>query len=909
MQISKWLVFKTVFTCLLILVNLNLGAQVYQTNVEQVRKEVRSKNINEDDVLKRLEARGYSVLDIQNASPEEQKEIEKEIEDIISEIEAEKNKDVSTEEINQETLNDVNEAVSASETKNVEEIKSPKTEVKREIETSDNQLSQIKSVVFGHNFFRDNSIGVFDRNDNAVAPSNYIIAVGDEISIAIYGRSQFSSKYLVKEGGYIQVSDIGRIYLQGLTFGKAKELLLRKFGNYYAFTEEQFSATLIYSRTLNISVVGEVFKPGTYSLPALNSAYNVLVAAGGPTNIGSVRNINVVDASGKSNKLDVYKFLFKPEGQTPLFLQDGDFISVPVLGNIVSVSGDVRRPMKYEMLSEETIGDLLVYCGGLNDEGEAANFRLTRTENNQKKLYNLNLKEAKRFKLLDGDILDISFSKRQIDNLLEVIGDVKNPGKFSLKSGMRLLDLVSEAELLRSSRTDFAYLKRINADQSVNYIFLNIDKAKANPNGDQNLLLQRDDQLKIFSRSEYLISGKVRVVGAVKEPKEFSVDDKTSLTLGGVIELSGGLQPWAVPLVLVERTLPERPDSSEVIRVTLSGTEKNNFELRQNDVVRVLSKKNYLNKATISVEGAVRNPMELEYTDNTSLEDVLLLAGGFAFGADQKRIDIYSVDLKANPIVTTLSRHAIETDLFTSNSKRLLKPFDKVIVRFKEDFRLPEYIELRGEVAFPGEYALVGKQDNHIVSVIERAGGISEDGFPPGATLYRKFNDIGYVAIRLDQALLNKNSNYNVVLKKGDVIEVPKTMDLVTIIGKTNLDLVSKDEIVNTGKISATFLNGKRAQYYVNEYAGGFGKDADKSKLTVTYPNGQTKKTRNFGLFRVYPKVKPGSVVKVPLKEKDPEKEKREKEREPIDWNKVAANVIAQAVSILTLITLIDRIN
>ena len=241
------------------------------------------------------------------------------------------------------------------------------------------------------------------------------------------------------------------------------------------------------------------------------------------------------------------------------------------------------------------------------------------------------------------------------------------------------------------------------------------------------------------------------------------------------------------------------------------------------------------------------------------------------------------------------------------SSEFKLEPFDQIVVRSVHQFELQQFVTIEGEVKFPGPYAIIDDNEK-LTNLIKRAGGLTEESFPAGATLYREDGGTGFVVLRLDEALKSNNDIHNFILKKGDVITIPKQKDLVTITGATRAIELYPENIVKSGKINVAYHKRKRAKWYVDEYAAGIGENGRSRLITVEYPNGEIKRTKKFLFFKVYPQVTEGSIVKVGVKPPKPPKAAGEK-REKIDWGKTLADSLAQATAILSLVLLVQSLN
>jgi len=231
-----------------------------------------------------------------------------------------------------------------------------------------------------------------------------------------------------------------------------------------------------------------------------------------------------------------------------------------------------------------------------------------------------------------------------------------------------------------------------------------------------------------------------------------------------------------------------------------------------------------------------------------------------------------------------------------------------VYIRFVPEFEFQKEVKLTGEVKFPGPYSILSSNET-IYDIIERAGGLTEEAFDAGAKLFRSEDSLGYIVLRLDEVLKNPESKYNYILKDSDEIIIPKKQDFVTISGSTRVHEVLDSTIIGpNNEIQVAYHEGKNAMFYIDYYAGGLDNEAKKNLIFVEHPNGEIKKTRSrfpFG-FR-YPKVKRGSHIKV--RSKSEFQKLRDEEKGDVDWTKVLGDSVAQAMSILTLILLIQRLD
>ena len=645
-----------------------------------------------------------------------------------------------------------------------------------------------------------------------------------------------------------------------------------------------------------------------------------MAAANGPTNNGSVRLIRLIRNSGEVLSLDIYGFMFDPSSIQNLYLENNDVIHVPTSGKVITIKGAVKRAYKYELLENENLNKLLEYTGGLKENAYKRTFRVKRFSNDQQVFLDIPYASLKSrnsdFILLDGDEITVEEISIPAQNFVSIEGTVVNPGDFERTSGMKISDLISLAGLLPESRTDLAYLRRRNSDGSVTFEKLDLNSILSNRNDPKNIELNNQDILTIWSKSRFVDEMEVEVSGAVRFPDRFSYDVGQQVRVSDVITLAGGVTRDAADIAIIHRQDPLNPKVKEYLQVDLGsimvdpGVEEN-ILLNPFDRLIVMSQNSFLQESFVNVSGAVNSPGQFQFGEGMTLKDVLILSGGYQFGAASNRIEISRMIIEDNqPTQTKIANISTDRDynIIDSDSPDFkLQPFDQVFVRFVPEFELQKTINISGEVRFPGPYSILSDNEK-INNIISRAGGITPEAFPEGATLYRNQDSLGYIVMRLEEALVNVNSRYNYILKDGDEIFVPKRKDFITIRGATKAEDVLTDQVLGEGKeIKVAFHEGKNAKFYIEFYAGGFADDADRSKVFVEYPNGEIKRTKKALFGRKFPEVLKGSTITVAYKDEDPAE--LEGTKEEVDWTKVLGDSVAQAMSLLTLILLIQQLD
>ena len=364
-------------------------------------------------------------------------------------------------------------------------------------------------TVYGQELFRKGDIKIYERSIDAKAPANYELGVGDELGISIFGVSYYNTVAKVDSRGRIELGQLGSIYVKGVPFDKAKVLIKTALSNNFNMSSNQVEISLAYSRSITVNIVGEVFKPGSYKIPALNTAFNALIAAGGPTDIGTLRNIQLRRNGKVIKTFDVYAYLQNPGSDDDFFLQDNDYLVIGTVGKLVSIAGAVKRPMTYELLPNEELTQLIKYTGGLNANAMASRSQVQRYISKNQRLLPVNLDSLAQLKLdfalQNGDAVTIGRVNDDLENRVEVKGPVYFPGVFPIVLGDRVSDLILKAGGLREQiLLKRAYLVRTEKDETRKYIPLNVETLVRNSSDEGNVVLQKNDVLLLYSEAEFL---------------------------------------------------------------------------------------------------------------------------------------------------------------------------------------------------------------------------------------------------------------------------------------------------------------------------------------------------------------------------------------------------------------------
>lgn len=872
----------------------------------QLQKEIEKRGITQEELEILLEQKGIKIQDLPLLTPLQLSELQNDIE----RLQKEKGYRISSDDMPLEMIDSV-----STEDKSSNEL---------QLDTVDIQVSDSTTyAIYGHHILKSGQIELITLANNYNPPEHYRIGTGDQLSVSLFGSTAQADEFLtVQPDGSVMIREgRAKVFVRGLTLAQVRDKLFKNYKNYYAFRENQFSVNVSTMRTVSVQVFGEVVRPGMYTVLGANSILNVLAEARGFTNNASVRNIKLIKRNGEDERFDLYQLLTNPKEPANHFIEDGDLIFIPAAKNIVSIKGAVVRPDNYELTESDQLYELIEYAGGLQKDAYLTSFRILRYEDNKRKVLDIPYAELliskANYPLKSGDQIVIDSISGELENYVVVVGEVRNPGQYERSEGMSITDLVKKAQLKPSSKTDFAFLKRTNVNGTINMIPLSLEDIINGTSPFENLVLQDKDELTIWSKQRFTDNQFIKIAGAVRYEETLPFDNSGSLKASDAIIMAGGLRRDATDYAHIHRFDPLNPNERTYIRLDLyrlmsDPNSADNIQLEPFDSIHVYSKNDFLDDVFVRVAGAVNNPGEFAYGEGMSLKDALVLSGGFKRSSATNDIEVARVIIRDNEptktIIQKISLNRSDIRNFGSNDGLFpLEPFDNIFVRYVPEFELQQNVIIEGEVISPGEYSLV-EENESVYQLIRRAGGLTEESFALAATLYRNEDSLGYIVMRLDEVLMDPASRYNYVLKKGDIVNIPKKKDYVVIEGATQLERSQNEQIIGKGNsIRVPYHQGKDALFYINYYAGGFADDARKDKIFVLYPNGEVKTTEKKFLFsKKHPEVLPGSIIQVGKKKLDlydPVK------KDDINWTKVLGDSVAQAMSILTLILLVQRLN
>jgi len=501
---------------------------------------------------------------------------------------------------------------------------------KQVVKPSTPSAPQPTNNTYGANWFDKNRFPIYSNASSVKAPDNYEIGPGDEIGITLYGNSYFNKVCLVDEGGRIDLgTTFGKVFVKGVTFQKLHKLLRAALGSRIGLNGDNLDISLAYSRLIHINLTGEVTTPGTYQMPAVNTVFNALVAAGGPSKTGSFRNIQIVRGGKVIETFDAYEFIHNPKAAS--YLQDGDFIMVQPKGKYVSLSGAVLRPAEYELKGDEKLEDLINWAGGYTASALKNHINITTYNGQDRTLYTLNTEQQKSWDLKNGDQVAVGTQNNEALNRIEISGPVMFPGTYEWNDSMTIGKLLKLAGgTLKEADLEKAFIIRNHEDQRVSYIPVSL----LNPETNGRFVVPQD-QLVIFNQAYYLDEHSVTIKGEVRNPQ--TITWRNGLTLGDIVSYSGGFNYKAElsKIELIRKSVfldgfnPGDINNTQHITIDVSNNEWESNPALPGDLILVRQISNLNDQIAVNISGEIKHPGTYAFSkgENT-LYELIKAAGG-----------------------------------------------------------------------------------------------------------------------------------------------------------------------------------------------------------------------------------------------------------------------------------------
>lgn len=479
----------------------------------------------------------------------------------------------------------------------------------------ENQEEEEESTIFGHDIFTANE--VFAPNVNVATPSNYRLGPGDEVIIDIWGANEEHLRQNISPEGSIMIEQLGPVYLNGMTVNEAGKYVKSAFSKKYSGmndSETDIQLTLGEVRSINVNVLGEVEAPGSFQVSPFTSVLNALYLAGGLSDIGSLRNIQVIRNGKKVAGVDIYDLIINGKSGGNITLQEGDVIIVPPYQQLVTIDGNVKRPMQYEMIPAETVETLIGYAGGFAGDAFSGAVNLERHSGLENELYTVEKADFSNYHLQDGDVVTVGMVLDRYTNRVEIEGSVFRPGQYAINDNISTVgELVAAADgLLEDAYAGRALLYRQGPEMQLQV--MGVDLAEILSGRAPDIELKKNDRLVVSSVEEIEDRGMLNIEGQVNFPGEYPYAENYSLE--DLILAAGGLLEGAstarvdIARRIVDPTATEQtPRIAEIFSVSIDKSLKMgtgvNFKLQPYDMVHVRMSPGYETQQTVSIEGEV----------------------------------------------------------------------------------------------------------------------------------------------------------------------------------------------------------------------------------------------------------------------------------------------------------------
>lgn len=681
--------------------------------------------------------------------------------------------------------------------------------IKDYLKAKDEYEKRSKKKIFGHDLFQNEDL-TFEPAMNIATPQNYILGAGDAVFIDIYGASQKTIEETISPDGYVVVEGFGPIQLGGLTVEQANARVKSKLGTRYSSSNIQFSVGQ--TRTITVNVMGEVKTPGSYTLSAFATVFHALYMAGGPNDIGTLRNIKVYRNNRLVTTVDVYDYILNGNLKGNVRLADNDVITVGTYDCMVNVTGKVKRPMYYEMKRDESMKSLIAYSGDFASDAYRKSVRVIRKQGTQLSVFNVNEFDMGSFHMADGDSVLVDSVLNRYSNMVEVKGAVFRPGMYQLGEQINSVKTLMEycEGVTEDAFTAHAVMHRMKKDRTLEVI--PVDIAGIMEGTATDIPLQNEDVLFVPTRQDVQEEQTITIHGEVRYPGVYRY--AANETLEDFVLQAGGLKETAAMVnVFVSRRIvnPTATEVDSILGESFNFALKDGFVidgepgflLQPFDEVFVRMSPGYKVQQNVTVEGEVQFTGDYSLTkQNERLSDLIKKAGG----------------------VTSIA--------YVAGARLERKMNEAERIRYEESMKMQKE---QKETTLMEQALKSGRS----ISEMKSASAFTEDKI--------KIPDTYYVGIELDKALKEPGSDADIVLREGDRLVVPGQTSTVKISG----------EVMYPNTVG--FEAGKKAKYYINQ-AGGYSSKAKKNRTYIIYMNGDVAKVGS------RTKVRPGCEIVVPQK-------------------------------------------
>lgn len=787
--------------------------------------------------------------------------------------------------------------------------------IEREQPEDDEDFDEVKELTpFGYDVFA-NAPQTFAPTMDIAIPTDYMMAPGDRISVQIFGKEVNELELEVNREGQVVFPKYGPFTVAGLSFSEMKQLLSAKIKERIIGVDVVIGIASL--RSMRIFVLGDAYKPGQYTLSSLSSITHAIFAAGGISDIGSLRNIQLKRAGKTIKTLDLYDLLVHGDSSGDVLLQSGDVVFINSVGKTVSIDGEVRRPAIYELKEGDDFSDVTTMAGGLLPSAYAKSTIVERyNQNNLRSVINLDFTNPKQMarKVEGGDNIRVLKAADMFSKSVTLIGAITRPGKYQWHKAQRVTDLLPEVNSHLLANADLNYsliIREIDITRNIEVLQFSLAKAISSPESDDNIQLQANDKVLIFSQVEKLSENSIGLDALAFTQEELFIQEqklakkkfKTKqfwLEYGDQEKLSELDEEESDAAELINQSIEQM--SGGQVKEVVDIKELALFS-RQRLLLPIIQKLKRQGAAgqpiqLVEIDGAVKFPGVYPLAVNGRIDDLVAAAGGLDESAYLVRADVTRSQLNNKGVTKkSVSINLAQALMSNNEDNLLLQSKDRVNIHQIPSWSENHVVELRGEFVFPGKYTI--RRGEKLSDLIEKAGGFTSFAHKEGSVFTRiklkeleqqnliklagdlriemaskslsdksfsqsyaevqkmlqditKLQPIGRLVLDLPKVV--KDNNYDVLLENGDVLYVPTMKNSVNVIGQVQV------------ASSHVYDSNLRAEDYLAK-SGGSKKRADDERIYIISANGSIKLMQDGNWFSSEENnaVKPGDTVVVPL--------------------------------------------
>ncbi|MFC1652405.1 SLBB domain-containing protein, partial [Planctomycetota bacterium] len=648
---------------------------------------------------------------------------------------------------------------------------------------------------FGYDIFQ-NKVTTFAPVTNVPVGPDYRIGPGDRFTITIWGRHSEQLSVAVGRDGKIALPEVGVLSVGGMPFSELQDYMENELRR--KFTDFKMHINMERLRTIKVYVVGEAVTPGSYTVNALGTALHALFAAGGPTKNGTLRNIQIIRSGQVIQHIDVYQLLMHGDTKSDMRLVDGDMLHIPLIGNVVGVAGNVRRPAIYETLEDTMLHEVLDMAGGITHAGWLQRVQIERIVGHlYRTVVDFDLSQGEMSDPLldtiihDGDVIKVFPVLEREEGIVFLDGHVTQVGKYQLMPGMRLADILNSERLFKPQvNLGYGQIERlVPPDLHTKVIPFDLGKLLAGDDA-ENLPLQSLDTIRLYRWDERRRRS-VLISGWVYDPNEYPL--VSGMRVHNLINAAGGMEKNAFmqEAEVTRRHVTQEGMTTEAITIDLARVLENdpehNILLQDYDhlVVRPIPELDFNDVVTVS--GEVMFPSEYPISRGERLSSLLARAGGYT-------TDAYLL----GAVFTRVSAKAVQGE----RVKNMIQELEQTLLT-----------ETSKGVSGGADSETAAMQKAAMETKMQLLENL------------REVEVSGRVVIRLGTLEDFKGSQYDIELESGDELIIPRTPGIVSVVG----------EVFN--QTSLLYRLDHTIEFYLSQ-VGGITKEADKKQISVIRADG-----------------------------------------------------------------------